>query len=121
VKNVPPVVAAADTAVVAVDTAVVVAAVDTAVVVVVADMVVAEAVVAPVALAATAADIAKTLPTVLRMGVESNSPPPFSFYKSYPFVSSILPELLICHQIVTFVPRPIAQNKGRDLHPDLLR
>ena len=113
-KNVPPVVAEADTAVVA-------AAVDTAVVVVVADMVVAEAVVAPVALVATAADIAKTLPTVLRMGVESNSPPPFSFYKSYPFVSSILPELLICHQIVTFVPRPIAQNKGRDLHPDLLR
>ena len=119
-KTVPPVVAEADTAVVvaAVYTAVVV--VDTAVVVV-ADMVVAEAVVAPVALAATAADIAKTLPTVLRMGVESNSPPPFSFYKSYPFVSSILPELLICHQIVTFVPRPIAQNKGRDLHPDLLR
>jgi ABC-type amino acid transport substrate-binding protein len=122
VKNVPPVVAAADTAVVAVDTAVVVAAVDTAVVVAAVDtVVVAEAVVAPVALAATAADIAKTLPTVLRMGVESNSPPPFSFYKSYPFVSSILPELLICHQIVTFVPRPIAQNKGRDLHPDLLR
>jgi len=80
VKNVPPVVAEADTAVVvaAVDTAVVV--VDTAVVVVVvADMVVAEAVVAPVALVATAADIAKTLPTVLRMGVESNLHPHFLF------------------------------------------
>jgi hypothetical protein len=78
VKNVPPVVAEADTAVVvaAVDTVVVV--VDTAVVVV-ADMVVAEAVVAPVALVATAADIAKTLPTVLRMGVESNLHPHFLF------------------------------------------
>jgi hypothetical protein len=78
VKNVPPVVAAADMVVVAaaVDTAVV--AVDTAVVVVV-DMVVAEAVVAPVALVATAADIAKTLPTVLRMGVESNLHPHFLF------------------------------------------
>jgi hypothetical protein len=78
VKNVPPVVAEADTAVVAaaVDTAVVAA--DTAVVVV-ADMVVAEAVVAPVALVATAADIAKTLPTVLRMGVESNLHPHFLF------------------------------------------
>jgi hypothetical protein len=77
VKNVPPVVAEADTAVVAVDMVVVV--VDTAVVVVVADMVVAEAVVAPVALVATAADIAKTLPTVLRMGVESNLHPHFLF------------------------------------------
>jgi hypothetical protein len=80
VKNVPPVVAAADTAVVvaAVDTVVV--AVDTAVVVAAVDtVVVAEAVVAPVALAATAADIAKTLPTVLRMGVESNLHPHFLF------------------------------------------
>jgi hypothetical protein len=78
VKNVPPVVAEADTAVVvaAVDTVVVV--VDTAVVVV-ADMVVAEAVVAPVALVAIAADIAKTLPTVLRMGVENNLHPHFLF------------------------------------------
>jgi hypothetical protein len=36
-------------------------------------------VVAPVALVATAADIAKTLPTVLRMGVESNLHPHFLF------------------------------------------
>jgi hypothetical protein len=57
VKNVPPVVAEADTAVVAADM-VVAEAVDTAVVA--ADMVVAEAVVAPVALVATAAAIAKT-------------------------------------------------------------
>jgi hypothetical protein len=77
VKNVPPVVAAADTAVVVVDTAVVV--VDTAVVVVDTAVVVAEAVVAPVALVAIAADIAKTLPTVLRMGVESNLHPHFLF------------------------------------------
>jgi hypothetical protein len=66
------------------DTAVVVAAVDTVVaaadmVVAEADMVVAEAVVAPVALVATAADIAKTLPTVLRMGVKSNLHPHFLF------------------------------------------
>jgi hypothetical protein len=58
VKNVPPVVAEADTVAEAVDTAVVAEAVDTAVVE--ADMVVAEAVVAPVALVATAADTAKT-------------------------------------------------------------
>jgi hypothetical protein len=58
VKNVPPVVAEADTAVVAADTVVAAEAVDTAVVA--ADMVVAEAVAAPVALVATAADIAKT-------------------------------------------------------------
>ena len=118
-KNVPPVVAAADMVVVAaaVDTAVV--AVDTAVVVVV-DMVVAEAVVAPAALVATAADIAKTLPTVLRMGVESNLHPHFLFtnltlFFLYP------PDFPICHNIVTFAPHPIAQNKRRDLHLDQLR
>jgi hypothetical protein len=90
VKNVPPVVAEADTVVVAaaVDTAVV--AVDT-VVVVVADMVVAEAVVAPVALVATAADIAKTLPTVLRMGVESNLHPHFLFTNLTVFYSQSFP------------------------------
>jgi hypothetical protein len=103
VKNVPPVVAAADTVVVAaaVDTAVVV--VDTAVVVV-ADMVVAEAVVAPVALVATAADIAKTSPTVLRMGVESNLHPHFLFTNLTVFLFAILPVFPICHHIVTTLP-----------------
>jgi hypothetical protein len=104
VKNVPPVVAEADTAVVAaaVDTAVVVVVAD--MVVAVADMVVAEAVVAPVALVAIAADIAKTLPTVLRMGVESNLHPHFLFTNLTLFCPQSYPTSQSA--IILSLPRP---------------
>ena len=88
-KNVPPAVAEADTAVVVAADMVVVEAVDTAAVA--ADMVVAEAVAAPAALVATAADIAKTLPTVLRVGVEIVSTPIFFFSLPRTFYSQLLP------------------------------
>jgi len=66
--------------------------------------VVAEAVVAPVALVATAAAIAKTLPTVLRMGVESNLHPHFLFTNLTVFLFAILTVFPICHHIVTPLP-----------------